>query len=1182
MKKLLIGLLGLIVVLVAAVLIVPGFIDWNVYKKEIQAQAKAATGRDLTIGGDIKIAVLPTPTLSAANVSLANVAGAAKPMMATLKSIEVRVAFAPLLSGKIQVETVKLVDPIIELEILADGRKNWDFGTPAPVAKTGAPAAPGKPTTGAAPAAASGGGMPPVRLDSFTVENGTLVYRDAKAGKVERIEALNAKIAAASLSGPFESAGSLKARGMALKYDVTVGRIIEQRTVPMNLNIAAGDAKAQVNGTLVNLTAEPKFRGKIAVDGSSLAGLIQHLAGTDPLPPMLGQRFGVGGAVVAAATGAEIKDLEIRLGDSKATGTASAKWEKGVQFAVQLGVARIDLDKWLAEGKAAPAVPAKDQKQTKAAPTTKPKAPAPAAAAKPASAPDFAIPRDVSGSFGLTIGAISYRGGLIGQTQAKIDVAEGEITVSQLSAQMPGSTDVALFGFVTAPQGKPKFDGDLEMAVGDLRAVLRWLNIETPPLPADRLRNVRFKSKVAATPEHVQASNMNLAFDGSKVTGGVTVALRDRPSFGADLTIDQINVDSYMPPAAKASGGGAAAAPADGKPAATDAPTKAADPLSGMTALTAFDANLKAHVRQATYQGTPIKDAVLDGTLFNGMLTLRRLSVGNVAGASLNVVGVVDKLAGVPEMKNLRFDFKAPDVARLFRLAGVDAPPQAKGLGAVQASGRLDGAVLKPRMDLSLKAAGATVTAAAKTALLPPAIDGRIGLEHGDLVKLLKTLGVDYRPAGTIGAVSFAADVKATAAGIALSGIKGTAGNATVAGDAAVAMAGSRPKITANLTAGEIQVDTFMPAKKTASLVPEEPRAIPADWRPDADRRGLLYRTQARRAPAAPARRGQWSVDPIDLSALKSFDADIQIKAKAIAFDKYRVDDADVALQLASAVMKTERLKGRLFGGALDGNLQLDANGVPKTDAVVSLKNADVGQAVKAFTGQASAAGQIGMNLKLATTGKSMKDMIGALGGNGDVQMTRLDVRGAAKGSALSGALDLVASLGKLGGSLGGKKGGALADISGTFLIEKGIARSDDIKLASGFGNGQAKGTVDLPAWAIDMAGQIDLEKNALNVLLDRKGKVPDKVPFQIKGPLDAPNVKIETAGLAVGGAAAIPGVDKLLKKKGVGDVLQGIMGGQPAQPEQPQQQQQQQPQPPPPAEKKKIRPEDLLKGLFR
>ena len=55
---------GVLVVLIAAVLIGPSLIDWNQYKEDFQAQAKAATGRDLTIKGDIKITVLPAPALT--------------------------------------------------------------------------------------------------------------------------------------------------------------------------------------------------------------------------------------------------------------------------------------------------------------------------------------------------------------------------------------------------------------------------------------------------------------------------------------------------------------------------------------------------------------------------------------------------------------------------------------------------------------------------------------------------------------------------------------------------------------------------------------------------------------------------------------------------------------------------------------------------------------------------------------------------------------------------------------------------------------------------------------------------------------------------------------------------------------------------------------------------------------
>ena len=91
MRKVLIGFAGLIVLLIAAALIVPSVIDWNGYKGQIAAQVKAATGRDLTIGGKLAFAVLPSPHLSAADVRFASIAGASEPAMVRLKKLDVQV-----------------------------------------------------------------------------------------------------------------------------------------------------------------------------------------------------------------------------------------------------------------------------------------------------------------------------------------------------------------------------------------------------------------------------------------------------------------------------------------------------------------------------------------------------------------------------------------------------------------------------------------------------------------------------------------------------------------------------------------------------------------------------------------------------------------------------------------------------------------------------------------------------------------------------------------------------------------------------------------------------------------------------------------------------------------------------------------------------------------------------------
>ena len=83
MNKLLYALVGLVVLAVALVLVGPSFVDWTVYKARIVSELRDATGRDLTIGGSIQFAILPSPAFSAGQVELANrPGGSAEPMLA--------------------------------------------------------------------------------------------------------------------------------------------------------------------------------------------------------------------------------------------------------------------------------------------------------------------------------------------------------------------------------------------------------------------------------------------------------------------------------------------------------------------------------------------------------------------------------------------------------------------------------------------------------------------------------------------------------------------------------------------------------------------------------------------------------------------------------------------------------------------------------------------------------------------------------------------------------------------------------------------------------------------------------------------------------------------------------------------------------------------------------------------
>ena len=203
MKKLLIGLVAVAVLLVAAVLIAPSFIDWNAHKKQISALVRDATGRELTIRGNIDVTILPSPALRVENVRLANIPGAVSPEMVRLPEARISVAFGSLFQGRLAA-VVTLLRPTVNLEKLADGSVNWDF------TKAGSAAV----DTDAGGTAGADDGLPlDLRLDSFRIEDGSIGYYDAATGTVERIEKLSSDISFDSLKGPFKVDGAATVRG---------------------------------------------------------------------------------------------------------------------------------------------------------------------------------------------------------------------------------------------------------------------------------------------------------------------------------------------------------------------------------------------------------------------------------------------------------------------------------------------------------------------------------------------------------------------------------------------------------------------------------------------------------------------------------------------------------------------------------------------------------------------------------------------------------------------------------------------------------------------------------------------------------------------------------------------------------------------------------------------------------
>jgi uncharacterized protein involved in outer membrane biogenesis len=722
LKKIGIGVLILVVLIVAAAYAVPKFYPWNDHKADIAAQVKAATGRDLVIDGDISADLLPTPTLSVSRARLANAPGGSTPDMVSFEALKVRVALMPLLDGDIKVESIVLEQPSILLEQYPNGTANWELAMPADGA-----AAP-------TPAAETGGtGSLALSLDKITIEKGRILYRNAD-GDTVAIEDIDADLSARSLQGPFAASGTATIQGIRTSFEVNSGTLAPEGQIPLGLALALPDADSRVmiKGTFDQSGGAAKLSGHVAASAAKLGAALARLAPDLAAGLPLDKPFSFEGDVVASAAAAELDQARVQLGDTTATGTATA--ERGGasgapwRVAATLAVNKLDLDALAGPAGAVPA-----------ASGGPPAAPAPA----------FSLPGGFEAGLDLTVDAISYRNAVINKAHLAGKLEDGQLKLTQLAALLPGNTDVTLTGTVSAAaDGVPQFAGAFSGRSDNIRTLLEWLQVPLPAIPSDRLHKFAMTSQVSATPLLVQISQMDLTIDTTRAAGGVTVAMpkdgQGNPAFGVGLAIDQINLDGYMPPAAPAPAG-AGGAPSGGLP------------LDALKPLAAVNANAQLKIGSLTYNAQTIQNLLIDGSLADGTLTLKELSVGDFAGGSGKLSGTLSDLGATPRF-DTKIDLAAKDAARALRFAGLTVPATAT-LGAMKLAGSLAGGTGDVAYDLTFSIAGIGAQGQAKGTANGltqgvPRVDSTFALSAKDAAPLLVIAGLGAEDQPRLGALS--------------------------------------------------------------------------------------------------------------------------------------------------------------------------------------------------------------------------------------------------------------------------------------------------------------------------------------------------------------------------------------------------------------------------------------------
>ena len=315
-KKIFIATALLIVVLIVALYVFLLAFDFNKLKPMIAQAVKNATGRELTIAGNIEFEIGIRPTLIVEDVSFQNASWSSTPHLAQVKRLEVQIAVFPLIVGKFDFAHLVLVEPAVIVEFDGSGTSNFSFDT-SREEKDESPLPP-----------------PPLIFNDVLIEKGLFTYQDAQSDfKFNiRVDHLTAEIPGFDKSLQLEFKGAYD--DIPFTLDGSVGPIwawVEPGyELPVNITIAAGGATADVNGEMRDPTHFKDLAFTIAADGASSADIARLVGLTDI--PELGA-FKLAAKVADPETNVlSVDKLSITLGENEITGRVNLNTAEQVPF----------------------------------------------------------------------------------------------------------------------------------------------------------------------------------------------------------------------------------------------------------------------------------------------------------------------------------------------------------------------------------------------------------------------------------------------------------------------------------------------------------------------------------------------------------------------------------------------------------------------------------------------------------------------------------------------------------------------------------------------------------------------------------------------------------------------------------------------------------------------------------
>jgi len=338
----------LVVVVIAALVLIPMFVDVQKYKPMLESKVAEATGRPFSVGDDLHLSLFPWAGVSFSELRLGNPDGFTEKEFVTVKSFEVQVKLLPLLSKDIQIKRFVVNEPRIVLIKTKKGRGNWEQPPPSQAAAK---------KEGQVPPSDTGKFDLPISaltVGNLSINNGSALWIDQAANTRQQISEINLVLQDVSLERPVKLTFSALMDKKPVSVEGTVGPLgkgFQARSIPVELSVNALKQLAlRLKGSLENPLIHPAVDMNLEIAEFSPRKLVAALGQEFPVQtsdPQALDRVALKAHVKADAKKATVSDGVVNLDQSKVNFSASATDFSRPNLKFDLDLDQIDLDRYL-------------------------------------------------------------------------------------------------------------------------------------------------------------------------------------------------------------------------------------------------------------------------------------------------------------------------------------------------------------------------------------------------------------------------------------------------------------------------------------------------------------------------------------------------------------------------------------------------------------------------------------------------------------------------------------------------------------------------------------------------------------------------------------------------------------------------------------------------------------------